>query len=209
MVPCTRSTQPLVCGRPAWMKRCFAPRNETVCPEARARNSEPLNSLAMSAALGDAPQLLHVEVQEVPVGRVLVAHGPAAECGGAGRGGGGRSASARRRRWSGRGRAPSRCCVARSRHCGRQRRWHAPTPRGCAADGGGAPSCGPRGPALPAIGSAGPTSRRWLGTRGGVGRPRPGAACQVTACCVAGTPYWIVAVQSAEGASAGHAARCD
>ena len=26
----------------------------------------------------------------------------------------------------------------------------APAPRGCAADGGGAPSCGPRGPALPA-----------------------------------------------------------
>ena len=34
MVPCTRSTQPLVCGRPAWMKRCLAPSEATVCPKA-------------------------------------------------------------------------------------------------------------------------------------------------------------------------------
>ena len=34
---------------------------------------------AVSAALGDASQLLHVEVQEVPRGRVLVAHGLAAD----------------------------------------------------------------------------------------------------------------------------------
>ena len=43
MVPRTRSTQPLVFGLPAWMNFCRAPGAETVRPNWRARNSEPLS----------------------------------------------------------------------------------------------------------------------------------------------------------------------
>src|SRR3954452_24854211 len=43
MVSWTRSTQPLLLGRPARMKRCLPPRRWTVAPKSLARNSEPLS----------------------------------------------------------------------------------------------------------------------------------------------------------------------
>ena len=46
MVRWTRSTQPLVCGRPAWMKRCWAPAARTALPNSWDLNSEPLSVIA-------------------------------------------------------------------------------------------------------------------------------------------------------------------
>src|SRR4051812_21336726 len=43
MVSWTRSTQPLLLGLPARMKRCLPPRRWTVAPKSLARNSEPLS----------------------------------------------------------------------------------------------------------------------------------------------------------------------
>ena len=44
IVPWTRSTQPLVWGRPAWMRRCSAPSCSMTAVNSRERNSEPLSA---------------------------------------------------------------------------------------------------------------------------------------------------------------------
>ncbi len=50
VVPCTRSTQPAVCGLPAWVKRWRAPSAATVSPNWRERNSYPLSVITVSSS---------------------------------------------------------------------------------------------------------------------------------------------------------------